>query len=113
MRKDFIIEITSDNNFSVLNRIINVLNRRRVRIKKLFAHENEENFRRGGATILLYTTHEMIEKVKQQLEKLIEVESAIYFEGDDFSMKSDSTIHQNNHSNHYQRAESNLLTSTF
>jgi acetolactate synthase small subunit len=82
MRTDFTIEVLADNNFSVLNRIINVLNRRRVRIKKLVAHENEANFRKGGATLLLYTTPEMIEKVKQQLEKLIEVESATYYAGD-------------------------------
>lgn len=81
MRKDFTIEITADNNFSILNRIINVLNRRRVRIKKLIAHEHEDDFRRGGATLLLYTTPDMIEKVKQQLEKLIEVEKAAYREG--------------------------------
>lgn len=82
MRTDFIIEVLADNNFSVLNRMINVLNRRRVRIKKLIAHENEENIHKGGATLLLHTTPEMIEKVKQQLEKLIEVESAIYYEAD-------------------------------
>ena len=82
MRTDFIIEVLADNNFSVLNRMINVLNRRRVRIKKLIAHENEENIHKGGATMLLHTTPEMIEKVKQQLEKLIEVESAVYYEAD-------------------------------
>ncbi len=81
MKKEYTIEITSENNFSVLNRIINILNRRRVRIKKLFAHEDEHDFRKGGATILVYTTPELIEKVKHQLEKLIEVESANYFEG--------------------------------
>lgn len=81
MKQEFTIEITSENNFSVLNRIINVLNRRRVRIKKLFAHEDEHDFRKGGATILVYTTPELIEKVKHQLEKLIEVESANYYEG--------------------------------
>jgi acetolactate synthase small subunit len=92
MKKDFTIEVLADNNFSVLNRIINVLNRRRVRIKRLVAHEDENNFRRGGATMLLHTTPEMIEKVKHQLEKLIEVDSAIYFEGseayNELSMKS-------------------------
>ncbi len=88
MRTDFIIEVLADNNFSVLNRMINVLNRRRVRIKKLIAHENEENFRKGGATMLLHTTPEMIEKVKQQLEKLIEVESAIYYEADTLHLES-------------------------
>ncbi|MFZ6002267.1 MAG: hypothetical protein ACOYW3_17270, partial [Bacteroidota bacterium] len=57
------------------------LNRRRVRIKKMFAHENEDDFRRGGAILLLYTTADMMEKVKHQIEKLIEVETATYTEG--------------------------------
>lgn len=87
IKKEFTIEISADNNFSILNRIVNVLNRRRVRIKKLLAHENEDDFRRGGAVLLLHTTTEMIEKVKHQLEKLIEVDevkvcegSSLYFE---------------------------------
>lgn len=81
MKQDFTLEIQSDNNFSVLNRIVNVLNRRRVRIKKLVAHENEDDFRRGGAVLLLHTTADLMEKVKHQLEKLIEVEHALYHEG--------------------------------
>ena len=81
MKQDFTLEIVSDNNFSVLNRIVNVLNRRRVRIKKLIATENESDFSRGGAILLLYTTPDLMEKVKHQLEKLIEVEYANYFEG--------------------------------
>lgn len=81
MKRDYTIEVAADNNFSVLNRIINVLNRRRVRIKQLVAHEDEHDFRKGGATMLLHTTPELIEKVKHQLEKLIEVESANYYEG--------------------------------
>jgi acetolactate synthase small subunit len=83
MKQDFTLEIHSDNNFSVLNRIVNVLNRRRVRIKKLIAHEDEDDFRRGGAVILLHTTADLMEKVKHQLEKLIEVEQANYCEGCD------------------------------
>lgn len=83
MRKDFTVEILSDNNFSILNRIINVLNRRRVRIKKLIAFENESDFRTGSAIMLLFTTGEMMEKVKVQLEKLIEVERVSVFEGSD------------------------------
>jgi acetolactate synthase small subunit len=82
MKRDYTIEVLADNNFSVLNRIINVLNRRRVRIKKLFAHENEDDFRRGGAIMLLHTTPDMITKVKLQLEKLIEVDSVQFIEGD-------------------------------
>ncbi|MBL7858104.1 MAG: hypothetical protein JNM57_10490 [Cyclobacteriaceae bacterium] len=83
MKQDFTLEIHSDNNFSVLNRIVNVLNRRRVRIKKLVAHEDEDDFRRGVAVLLLHTTPDMMEKVKLQLEKLIEVEMAVYYAGTD------------------------------
>ena len=81
MKQDFTMELTADNNFSVLNRIINVLNRRRVRIKKLMAHENEVDFRQGGVIMLLHATPDMVEKVKVQLEKLIEVESVSYQSG--------------------------------
>ncbi|HLT81102.1 MAG TPA: hypothetical protein VKZ86_08725 [Cyclobacteriaceae bacterium] len=83
MKQEFTLEIAADNNFSILNRIVNVLNRRRVRIKKLIAHEMEGDFYRGGAVLLLYTTAEMMEKVKHQLEKLIEVEYANFTEGAD------------------------------
>ncbi len=81
MKQEFTIEIVSDNNFSILNRIVNVLNRRRVRIKRLIAHENEVDFTRGSAILLVYTTADLIEKVKHQLEKLIEVEQVNIFEG--------------------------------
>jgi acetolactate synthase-1/3 small subunit len=81
MKQEFTLEIVSDNNFSILNRIVNVLNRRRVRIKKLIAQENAEDFTRGSAILLVYTTADLMEKVKHQLEKLIEVEHANYFEG--------------------------------
>lgn len=81
MKQEFTLEVAADNNFSILNRIVNVLNRRRVRIKKLIAHENDHDFTRGGAILLIYTTADLIEKVKNQLEKCIEVESAVYHEG--------------------------------
>lgn len=81
MKQDYTLELLAENNFSILNRIVNVLNRRRVRIKKLVAHEIAEDFRKGGATLLLYTTPELMEKVKHQLEKLIEVEYANYYVG--------------------------------
>ncbi len=81
MKQDFTLELTADNNFSVLNRIINILNRRRVRIKKLMAHENENDFRRGGVIMLLFTTPDLIEKVYRQLEKLIEVDSVKVYQG--------------------------------
>lgn len=81
MKQEFTLEIEADNNFSILNRIVNVLNRRRVRIKKLIATENDDDYTRGGAILLIYTTADMIEKLQHQLEKLIEVEKATYYEG--------------------------------
>ena len=78
MKQDLKLFLTADNNFSVLNRIINVLNRRRVRIRTLEAQENPEDFRRGRVTMLIHTTPEMAEKVKLQLEKLIEVDEVSY-----------------------------------
>jgi acetolactate synthase-1/3 small subunit len=81
MKKDYTLEIQADNNFSILNRIINVLNRRRVRIRKLAAMEVEEDFSRGVAVFILYSTSDVMEKVKGQLEKLIEVEKAVYYPG--------------------------------
>ena len=83
MKQNFTLQIASDNNFSILNRIVNVLNRRRVRIKKLIAHENDEDFTRGVAILLVYTTTDMMEKIRYQLEKLIEVENVEYKAGSD------------------------------
>ncbi len=83
MKVDYTLEIAADNNFSILNRIVNVLNRRRVRIKKLIAFESEADFRKGIAILLLYTTPDLMEKVKHQIEKLIEVEHANYTQGTD------------------------------
>lgn len=81
MKQDFTLDILSDNNFSILNRIVNILNRRRVRIKRLVALEDESDFRKGRAFLLLYTTTDMMEKVKHQIEKIVEVEYANYTEG--------------------------------
>lgn len=84
MKQEFTLEIGAENNFSILNRIVNVLNRRRVRIKRLMAHEHETDFKKGGAVLLLHTTPDLMEKVKHQLEKLIEVEYAHYVSGSSF-----------------------------
>jgi acetolactate synthase regulatory subunit len=52
-----------------------------VRIKKMMAHENENDFRRGGVIMLLFTTPDLMEKVVAQLEKLIEVDSVKIYQG--------------------------------
>ncbi|CAN5611483.1 hypothetical protein BH10BAC4_BH10BAC4_25700 [soil metagenome] len=92
LKQDFTLELSSDNNFSVLNRIINILNRRRVRIKKMIVFENEDDFRRGGVVVLLYTTQDMMEKVKAQLEKLIETNEVSYTEGSAMYLESSERI---------------------
>lgn len=81
MKEEFTMEIQAENNFSVLNRIINILNRRRVRIKRMMAHENEQDFRRGGVIMLLFTTPDMMDRITDQLEKLIEVDLVKFDQG--------------------------------
>ena len=73
--KDFTLDVFSDNGFNILNRMINICNRRRVRIKSLTAFEFQENIYKGAASFILNTTHDMAYKVQQQIDKLIEVES--------------------------------------
>jgi acetolactate synthase-1/3 small subunit len=80
-KQEYTIELAAENNFSVLNRIINILNRRRVRIKKLMGFEDENDFRKGGVLLLVYTTDDLVEKVKLQLEKLIEVSEVKVYQG--------------------------------
>lgn len=80
MKKDFSLIVYAENNFSVLNRMINICNRRRVRIKKLLAYELD-NPHRGEACFILYTTEDVAEKVQLQVDKLIEVEETRLNEG--------------------------------
>lgn len=72
--------VHAENNFSVLNRMINICNRRRVRIRKLMACELD-NPHNGEACFVLHTTAETAEKVKLQVDKLIEVEKTELSEG--------------------------------
>ncbi|MEP6647729.1 MAG: hypothetical protein ABJC12_11630 [Saprospiraceae bacterium] len=81
MNRDFTLEVFSDNGFNILNRMINICNRRRVRIKNLYAREFEENIHKGAASFLLHTTPEMAQKIKLQVDKLIEVEKTRLTEG--------------------------------
>ncbi len=81
MNKDFTLEVHADNGFNILNRMINICNRRRVRIKNLYAFQFEENIHKGAASFLLHTTPEMADKVRLQVEKIIEVEKTRLTEG--------------------------------
>lgn len=80
MKKDFTLEVFAENNFSVLNRMVNIFNRLRIRIKSILATELEDDYHRGKASFLIHTTEEMLEKARLQLDKLIEVEKTIVFE---------------------------------
>lgn len=74
MNTDFTLDVFSDNGFNILNRMINICNRRRVRIKSLTAFEFQENIYKGAASFILNTTYDKAYKVQQQIDKLIEVE---------------------------------------
>ena len=81
MNSDFTLEVFSDNGFNILNRMINICNRRRVRIKNLYAFQFEEDIHKGAASFVLHTTPEMAHKVQLQIEKIIEVEKTRLSEG--------------------------------
>lgn len=81
MNKDFTLDVFAENGFNVLNRMINICNRRRVRVKSLTAFEYEEDFHKGAASFVLFTTYEIAFKVQQQIDKLIEVEKTTLTEG--------------------------------
>ncbi|HEY1024207.1 MAG TPA: hypothetical protein VGE26_03520 [Sphingobacteriaceae bacterium] len=80
MKKDYTLEVLAENNFSVLNRMVNIFNRRRIRIKSITATELEDDYHRGKASFQLHTTEEMLEKARLQLDKLIEVERTVIIE---------------------------------
>jgi acetolactate synthase small subunit len=82
MKKEFTLEVYAENGFSVLNRLINIFNRRRIRIKSIFAAEMEENYKNGIARFVLHTTEEKLELARPQLEKLIEVERTVLLENE-------------------------------
>jgi acetolactate synthase small subunit len=77
MKKDFTLEVFAENSFGILNRMINALNRRRIRIKSLTASELADNPHAGSAKFILHTTEETIQKVKLQIEKFIEVDHTV------------------------------------
>ncbi|MFN8406202.1 MAG: hypothetical protein U0X71_01815 [Sphingobacteriaceae bacterium] len=77
MKNDFTLEVYSENAFSVLNRMINIFNRRRIRIRSLLATELEADYKHGMASFKLHTTAEQLERAMHQLEKLIEVERVV------------------------------------
>ena len=81
MNRDFTLDVFSDNGFNILNRMLNICNRRRVRIKSLTAFEFEDDIYKGAAYFVLHTSHEMAYKVQQQIDKLIEVERTTLIEG--------------------------------
>lgn len=79
-KKDFTLEVYAENGFSVLNRMINILNRRRIRIKRILATEMEDDHRYGMASFVLHTTTEQMQRTRPQIEKLIEVERTVLTE---------------------------------
>lgn len=60
--------------------MVNIFNRRRIRIKSILATELEDDYHRGKASFLLHTTEDMLEKARLQLDKLVEVERTVILE---------------------------------
>lgn len=87
IKKDFTLEVYAENGFSVLNRMINILNRRRIRIKKILATELDEDYRKGFASFVLHTTTEQLLRTRPQIEKLIEVERTVLIENEPLKIK--------------------------
>lgn len=86
-KRDFTLEVYAENGFSVLNRMINILNRRRIRIKKITATEFDEDYRKGYACFVLHTTSEQLSRTRPQIEKLIEVERTVLLENEPLNIK--------------------------
>lgn len=94
MKKDFTLSVYAENNFSVLNRMINICNRRRIRIRKLYASELDDP-RQGVARFILFASEDSAIKVQQQIDKLIEVEKTELIEGADNAAIEQDLTHWN------------------
>lgn len=82
MQNEYTVSVYTENSVGMLTRITNIFTRRHLNIDSLTVCESEVKgvFR---YTIVLKTTGEVIRKVVGQIEKLIEVFKAYYFENKD------------------------------
>jgi acetolactate synthase-1/3 small subunit len=80
-KKPYTIVVFTENHIGLLNHVTIVFTRRKINIESLTVSESEI---KGihSFTIVVNTTHEMVEKIAGQLEKLVEVMKAFYYTDD-------------------------------
>jgi acetolactate synthase-1/3 small subunit len=82
MKQEFTLSIYSENHVGLLNQITTVFTRRHINIESLTTSESAipgiHKF-----TIVVYTSQEQVEKLRQQIEKRIDVLKAFVFTADE------------------------------
>jgi len=81
MEKEFTVNVFSENNKGLLNRLTQVFTRRNLNIESLTVSESHL----PGIhcfTIVINTTEELVRKVVQQIEKLVDVLKAFFYTDD-------------------------------
>jgi len=82
MKKEYTITIFSENDIGLLNEVTIVFSRRKINIESLTVSESEV---KGVSryTIVVFVDEDRIENVIRQIEKIIGVFKALYFEEDE------------------------------
>ena len=82
MKQEFTISIYSENHIGLLSQVSTVFTRRNVNIESITSSESAIHGIHK-ITIVVFTTREQVEKVRSQLDKLIDVIKAFVFTADD------------------------------
>ena len=82
MKQEFTISIYSENHIGLLSQVSTVFTRRNVNIESITSSESAIHGIHK-ITIVVFTTREQVEKVRGQLDKLIDVIKAFVFTADD------------------------------
>lgn len=82
MKKEFTITVFSENDIGLLNEVTIVFSRRKINIESLTVSESEV---KGVSryTIVAFVEESRVENIVRQLEKIIGVFKALYFEADE------------------------------
>ncbi len=82
MKQEFTISIFSENHIGLLSQVSTVFTRRNVNIESITSSESAIHGIHK-ITIIVFTTREQIEKVRGQLDKLIDVIKSYVFKAED------------------------------
>lgn len=80
-KKQFTIAVYTENHIGLLNHVTIIFTRRKINIESLTVSESEI---KGihSFTIVVNSTKDIIEKIVKQLERMVEVMKAFYYEAD-------------------------------